>query len=51
MMKKESYERLNMDVTKFDVEDVITTSGVSPDDPSQVNPPAFTAGKWEMPVM
>lgn len=50
MMKKESYERLNMDVTKFDVEDVITTSGVSPD-PHQVTPPALTAGKWEMPVM
>ena len=50
MMNKESYERLNMDVTKFDVEDVITTSGVNPD-PHQDTPPAFTAGKWEMPVM
>ena len=47
---KETYERLLMDVTKFDVEDVITTSGVNPD-PHPVNPPAFTAGKWEMPVM
>ena len=26
-MNKETYERLMMDVTKFDVEDVITTSG------------------------
>ena len=26
-MNKETYERLAMDVTKFDVEDVITTSG------------------------
>ena len=51
MMKKESYERLNMDVTKFDVEDVITTSGVSPDPHHQDTPPALTAGKWEMPVM
>ena len=29
-MNKETYERLQMDVTKFDVEDVITTSGVEP---------------------
>lgn len=29
-MNKETYERLNMDVTKFDVEDVITTSGIGP---------------------
>ena len=29
-MIKETYERLTMDVTKFDVEDVITTSGVGP---------------------
>ncbi len=26
-MIKEAYERLSMDVTQFDVEDVITTSG------------------------
>ena len=48
-MMKETYERLAMDVTQFDVEDVITTSGVEPS-PSQ-NPPAFTTqNKWEMPV-
>ena len=29
-MIKESYERLMMDVTEFDVEDVITTSGIGP---------------------
>ena len=29
-MKKETYERLEMDVTQFDIEDVITTSGVGP---------------------
>lgn len=29
-MIKESYERLMMDVTEFDSEDVITTSGVGP---------------------
>lgn len=49
-MIKESYERLTIDVTKFDVEDVITTSGVGPDDPQQVIPP-LKASKWEMPVM
>ena len=32
-MIKESYERLMMDVTKFDVEDVITTSGAGGNDP------------------
>ena len=30
MMNKETYERLLMDVTEFDVEDVITTSGLEP---------------------
>ena len=29
-MNKETYERLEMDVTQFDVEDVITTSGIGP---------------------
>ena len=44
---KETYERLALDVTQFDVEDVITTSGVEP----SPNPPAFTTqNKWEMPV-
>ena len=32
-MNKETYERLMMDVTKFDVEDVITTSGPGGNDP------------------
>ena len=46
-MKKETYERLTIDVTEFDVEDVITTSGV---EPSQ-NPPAFDpTNPFEMPV-
>lgn len=49
-MIKESYERLTIDVTKFDVEDVITTSGIGPDDPQQT-PPRFSRTKWEMPVM
>lgn len=29
-MIKETYERLLMDVTKFDAEDIITTSGFGP---------------------
>ncbi len=29
-MIKEAYERMSMDVTQFDVEDVITTSGLTP---------------------
>lgn len=50
-MIKESYERLTIDVTKFDVEDVITTSGIGPDDPHQQTPPPLGHTKWEMPVM
>ena len=29
-MNKEAYERVEMDVTEFDVEDVIMTSGIGP---------------------
>ena len=29
-MHKEAYERLILDVTAFDAEDVITTSGITP---------------------
>ena len=29
-MIKETYERLEMDLTKFDIEDIITTSGFGP---------------------
>ena len=51
-MMKETYERLAMDVTKFDVEDVITTSGINPsDEPGGNKPPTFTVGSWEMPVV
>lgn len=49
-MNKEAYERLAMDVTKFDVEDVITTSGEGGDTPGGNTPPAFTSSNWEMPV-
>ena len=33
-MTKETYERLLMDVTEFDVEDIITTSGEGGDEPT-----------------
>lgn len=33
-MIKETYERLSMDVTQFDAEDIITTSGETPVDPT-----------------
>lgn len=47
-MIKETYERLLMDVTEFDTEDVITTSGIAP---SGDTPPAFEpTNPWEMPV-
>ena len=45
MMNKESYERLNMDVTKFDVEDIITTSDNEPGGVSGLTP-----DPWELPV-
>ncbi len=41
-MNKETYERLQMDVTTIDIEDVITTSGVEPVGFNPENP-------WEMP--
>lgn len=48
MMNKETYERLLMDVTEFDTEDVITTSGITP---GGNTPPGFNPdNQWEMPV-
>ena len=45
---KETYERLLMDVTEFDTEDVITTSGITP---GGNTPPGFSPdNQWEMPV-
>ncbi len=46
-MNKEIYERLAMDVTKFDVEDVITTSGEEPTGTQYAFDPK---NPWEMPV-
>ncbi len=44
-MIKEAYERLSMDVTQFDVEDVITTSGVTPGGGGGT--PGFTPDPYE----
>ena len=47
-MIKETYERLLMDVTEFDTEDVITTSGLAP---SGNTPPNLVPDNpWEMPA-
>ena len=46
-MKKESYERTKLDITCFDAEDIIITSG---EEPTPVNPPSFTPGTYEMPT-
>ena len=48
-MNKETYERLMMDVTKFDVEDVITTSGVGPGGGS--GQPDFINDDWGVPLV
>ena len=45
-MNKEIYERLDMDVTKFDVEDVITTSAINETDPMM----SFNVSPWELPA-
>ena len=43
-MNKETYERLLMDVTQFDAEDIITTSGEEP----TPTPPSYTPGDYEL---
>ena len=48
-MIKETYDRLAMDITQFDVEDIITTSGVGPGPgpgPGP-NPPDYDPGDYE----
>ena len=46
-MNKVTYESLKMDVTQFETEDVITTSG----EDTPVTPPPFNPDNpWEMPV-
>ncbi|MBQ9680267.1 MAG: hypothetical protein IJV48_06255 [Ruminococcus sp.] len=46
-MNKETYERLYMDVTQFDAEDIITTSGETP---TPTRPP-LNPGDNEMPFI
>ena len=47
MMIKETYERLLMDVTEFDAEDIITTSGEEPGPGPDINPHSTTLGRFE----
>ena len=46
-MIKETYERLLMDVTQFDAEDIITTSGEEPGPGPVINPHTTTFGRFE----
>lgn len=48
-MMKETYERLEMDVTQFDVEDVITTSGVGPGPGPDEPDPVYKPIGYELP--
>ncbi len=51
-MIKEAYERLELDVTEFDIEDIITTSGIGPggggDEPSPE--PTQPLDPYELPI-
>ena len=51
-MIKEAYERLELDVTEFDIEDIITTSGIGPggggDEPS--TEPTQSLDPYELPI-
>ena len=46
-MIKEAYKSLELDITRFDIEDVITTSGIGPGEDE--NPPDFDTGIYELP--
>ena len=54
-MNKENYERMNLVITEFDTEDVITTSGPGGDTPGPGpggNTPEFApTSSWEKPAM
>lgn len=50
-MIKEAFERLELDVTEFDIEDIITTSGIGPgggDEPS--TEPTQPLDPYELPI-
>lgn len=44
-MNKETYERTTLNITRFDAEDIIVTSGETP--PTPPTPPTFTGGDYE----
>lgn len=46
-MNKDIYERMILNITKFDVEDIIVTSG---EEPGPSGPPAQNTGEYEMPT-
>ena len=43
-MNKETYERMILDITEFDAEDIIITSG---EEPGPNIPPQFNPGEYE----
>ena len=54
-MNKETYERSELEITAFDVEDIITTSGVGPGggggtEPATEQPTSEPLGPYELPV-
>ena len=49
-MTREIYERAKLNITEFDTEDVIATSG-NEGGGTQTPPPAFTASLYEAPVV
>ncbi len=49
-MIKEAYERLFLDVTEFDVEDIITTSGVGPGGDEPSTEPTQPLDPYELPI-
>ena len=51
-MNKETYERSELEITAFDVEDIITTSGVGPGgggtEPATEQPTSEPPGPYEL---
>lgn len=45
-MKKESYEKMRLDITEFETEDIIVTSGETP---GPQLAPGFNPGEYEGP--